>query len=161
MNKNILPIEEYEIYDAFPHHAPNRPIFSLDQRSNFGYEDEILKAESILSSPREDIDWAAYSFVNQEACSCIYMFSKNFYKDIFPSLLHFCISPKNILQSGGINILTGVFVNSHLDTNNIFRDWELDFLLSFNQRQSKIVASVLVMANEKRALESYWGGYLS
>jgi len=157
---NIIDIKKEEIYEIFPHHTPNRPVFDLDLRLRFGYEEEILKAESILNSPREDIDWIAYSLINQDACFRTYMFFEGFYKDIFPSLLYFCTSPNRILSSGGTNVLVDVFIGSHLDTNNIFRDWELDFLLSFNSRQSRTVALVLYYLNEKRALENYWGAYL-
>ena len=153
-------ITKEEIYEIFPSHVPNRPIFNLDEDRYLRSERDIIKAKEILSLPREDIDWAAYSNINQEACSCISFFSENFYKDIFPSLLCFSISPKCILPSGGVNILVDIFITSHLDTNNVYKDWELEFLLSFNDKQSRAVALILAGLNEKWALENYWAGYL-
>ena len=160
MKKNIQPVQEEDVYDAFPPHIPNRPFFELNQRHYFGTEDELKIIENILNAPRENINWHAYSRVNGETSSLISFFSENFYKDIFPSLLYFSISPKSILPSGGINDLVGNFVGFHLETDNVYKDWELDFLLSFNLRQSRIVALILSHLNEKWALEKYWASYL-
>ena len=151
---------ENKIYEVFPPHHPNRPVFDPKWRHRFGVENEINRAEVILSNPRREIDWPEYSRINQEAVAFIFMFSVDFYKYAFPSLLAFCVSPKSILPSGGINILTEVFMNNHLDTGNLSMDWELDFLLSFNNVQSNIVARVLKINCDDLALERYWGGYL-
>lgn len=151
---------EQKIYENFLPHSPNRPVFDPQMRHQFGYENDIIKAEFILSKPRAEIDWSAYSKINQEAASFIFMLSSDFYKYAFPSLLAFCISPKSILPSGGINILVGFFMWSHLDTGNLYTDWELDFLLSLNDVQSSIVANVLKIHGEDLILERYWGEYL-
>jgi hypothetical protein len=149
-----------KIYQIFPPYYPNRPVFNPQMRSHFGYENDIARAEFILSSPRETIDWPAYSEVNQEATSYIFMFSNDFYKYVFPSLLAFCVSPESILPSGGVNILVGSFMWSHLDTEELYTDWELEFLLSLDDSQSRIVADVLKIHGEDLILERYWGGYL-
>jgi len=129
-------------------------------RRNFGIGNQADRAEIILSAPRETINWSEYSKVNQEAYCFISMFFIDFYKYVFPSLLCFCISPECVLPSGGINVLVDSFVDFHLNTDNVYKDWELDFLLSLNDAQSNTVANVLKILGERFILEKYWGSYL-
>jgi len=150
----------YNIYDIFPPYYPNRPIFNPQTRWRFGTKDETNRAEIILDVAREEINWSNYSKINEEAATFISMFSVDFYKYAFPSLLCFCISSKSILPSGGLNIVANFFVDNHLNVDNVHEDWELDFLLSLNYAQSNAVANVLKILNENRMLEKYWGEYL-
>ncbi len=152
-------ISKAKIYEAFPPHTPNRPIFEPSERKYFGWEDETVRAEELLSVPRELINWKEYYSINQETDVSISWFSESFFKDVFPSLL--CFTDSNeAREPNGLHMLASSFVMFHLDINNVDKDWKMDFILSMNETQSRITAKVVDNAYPGDALLNHWYKFL-
>ncbi len=160
MRKKKFIISKEEIYEAFPPHTPSRPIFEPSERKNFGGyrwegEGEAVRAEELLSVPRELIDWNEYYSCSPDAYLSIPLFSENFFKDVFPSLL--CFTDSNeAWEPNGLHNLASSFVMFHLDINEISKDWEMDFILSMNETQSQIIAKVVINAPYGDGFENHW-----
>ncbi len=155
MEKKKFIISKEEVYEAFPPHTPNRPIFEPSERKYFGWEDETVRAEELLSVPRELIDWKEYYSINQETDVSIAWFSESFFKDVFPSLL--CFTDSNEAREPyGLHNLATSFVMFHLDIDYVDKDWKVDFILSMSETQSQVTAKVVANARYGDGYENHW-----
>ena len=149
MNSNIKKSLEY-------YFDPNKRIslseFSPESIGTF-YDDigAEYKLFDLISIEWGRIDWDAVSNLDLAGWVIIDILNEVTYKHIFPSLVF------ELTKSS--NLVTSIFLDGHLNMGHVYKDWELEFYLSFDEKLRKLIGSILRNINEREAriaLESYW-----
>jgi hypothetical protein len=149
MNLNIKQALEY-------YFNPNNKLllseFSCANISSFDNNPEGNdKLFNLISIEWWKIDWDKVSNLSLEGSMIIDFLNESTYKHVFPSLV-FELTRKS-------NFLVDIFIENHLNINNVYKDWELEFYFNFDGNLRKLVGSVLerISGNLAQiALESYW-----
>ena len=105
----------------------------------------------LTESAWPQIDWQKISKLKTNGWMVISFLCEASYKHCFPSLL--------MELKKNDNLLTDLFTENHLTLSNVYKEWEINFYLSLNERARELVGEIL---RGKRgplalaALESYW-----
>lgn len=106
------------------------------------------------------IDWQLIISKNPELWHIVGMLTPVGYKQLFPSFLVHCIFHQRTSS------LANLFIESHLNINNVYNEDELKFYSSLSDKQAACVSKVLEYAKcegnplAAEALDSYWRAFI-
>ena len=109
------------------------------------------KLFDLISVEWARIDWNEVSNLDIAGWSIIDFLDEASYKHVFPSLVWELATNSNFL--------TDLFVDNHLNVENIHKDWELKFYFSFDNELKNLIRTILMKIKKhfaQMALESYW-----
>lgn len=120
-------------------------------------EELIRQSYELISHPWPEISWPDVENIGKynglvDGCVITSFLNERSFIHVFPSLL-FAITKR---YSG---LLTEHFIDYHLNLNNVYKDWELEFYNSLSKDVVKLVNSILKESDAvwaKHAIDSYW-----
>lgn len=126
--------------------------------ASIGFEGNSLEkiADLIADRSWEEIDWCSILNNQSDAWHVPDLLSQQGYCCLFPSFLVHCS------QAPVGSLLCDLFIESHLNTKNVYDENKLQFYSELNDTQAACVAKVLDYARSRGnalaqdALDSYW-----
>jgi hypothetical protein len=117
-----------------------------------GDEKLVKKFFELISPPWRELNWNEIQDIHVDSAHVMSFVNEATFIHAFPSLLNEMLNRNPI-------VLIYMFVVNHINLDNVYRDWELNFYLSLDEEAIQLVRSILMVYDSKFAkiaCESYW-----